>query len=71
MKVIDTSEIKVSPILTTTNITLEEIRAKLAAISQAGKQNEIKALITKFGANKLTEIKAEYYTEILKEAEVM
>ncbi len=50
-------------------ITLEEVRAKLAALSQSGKQAEVKALIQKYGASKLSEVPKEKYPELLKEAE--
>lgn len=52
-------------------IALEDVRAKLAALSQAGKQKEVKALIKKFGANKLTEVAEEHYAALLKEAEAI
>ena len=48
---------------------LETVRAKLAAISQAGKKDEIAALIAKFGASKLTEVKPENYADLLAAAE--
>lgn len=50
-------------------ITLETVRAKLAALSQGGKQAEVKALIAKFGAKKLTDIPAEKYPTLMAEAE--
>lgn len=50
-------------------ITLEEVRAKLAGLSQSGKQAEVKRLIKKFGVAKLTDIPKEKYTELLKAAE--
>jgi hypothetical protein len=52
-------------------ITLEEVRAKLAALSQSGKQAQVKALISKFGASKLTDIPKEKYAELMKEAEAI
>jgi N-methylhydantoinase B/oxoprolinase/acetone carboxylase alpha subunit len=52
-------------------VALEDVRAKLAALSQAGKQKEVKALIKKFGANKLTEVAEEHYVALLKEAEAI
>lgn len=52
-------------------ITIEEVRAKLARLSQAGKQKEVKALIEKFGASKLTDILPEHYGLLLKDAEVL
>ncbi|QGH20205.1 hypothetical protein [Clostridium butyricum] len=52
-------------------IALEDVRAKLASLSQAGKQKQVKALIKKFGANKLTEVAIENYEALLKEAEAI
>jgi hypothetical protein len=49
--------------------TLEQVRAKLAALTQGGKQAEVKALITKYGAKKLSDIPEERYPELLKNAE--
>lgn len=53
----------------TPKITLEQVRAKLAALSQAGKQVQVKKLITDFGAAKLTEIPEEKYPKLLAAAE--
>lgn len=50
-------------------ITLEEVRAKLAAISQAGKKTEVAALINEFGVSKLTEVKSEDYAALMAKAE--
>jgi hypothetical protein len=52
-------------------VTLEEVRAKLVSLSQAGKQPEVKALIVKYGGNKLTDLDQTCYEELLKEAEVL
>ena len=49
--------------------TLEEVRAKLAALSRSGKQAQIKEIIASFGVNKLTEIPAEKYPEVMAKAE--
>lgn len=49
--------------------TLEDVRAKLAALSQDGKQVQVKELITGFGANKLSDIPADKYPELLEEAD--
>lgn len=49
--------------------TLEDVRAKLAALSQDGKQVKVKELITSFGAKKLSDIPEEKYPELLEEAE--
>lgn len=50
-------------------LTLENVRAVLAEKSQSGKQPQVKSLIKKFGADKLTEIPQDRYEELLKEAE--
>lgn len=50
-------------------VSLEQIRAILAEKSQSGKQPQVKALITKFGAKKLTDIDPACYKELLKQAE--
>lgn len=52
-------------------IALEEVRAKLAALSQAGKTAEVKALIGTFGAGKLTDIATDKYAEVLVAAEAI
>lgn len=49
--------------------TLEEVRGLLARKSQEGKSAEVKALIEKFGANRLSEIQPESYNALLAEAE--
>lgn len=50
-------------------VTLEEVRAKLAGLAQGGKQAQVKELLGKFGASKLTEVPAEKYAELLAAAE--
>lgn len=52
-------------------ITLEEVRTVLAKLAQDGKQAELKALIGKFGANRLSEVESKHYPAILKEVEAM
>lgn len=52
-------------------ITLEKVRAVLAAKSKGGKQKEVKALITKYGGNKLTDLQESCYEQLLKEAEAL
>jgi hypothetical protein len=55
----------------TETFTLEQVRAELANLSRAGKQTEVKALLNSFGVKKLTEIPAEKYPELMKEAEAI
>lgn len=53
------------------NITIEEVRAVLAEKSKAGKTKEVKQLLNKFNAPKLTAVNPEDYETLLKEAEVL
>lgn len=50
-------------------VTLEQVRAALAEKSQSGKQPQVKELIQKHGANKLTALDPSCYAELLREAE--
>ena len=52
-------------------ITLEQLRAKMATVSQAGKCAECKALLAKFGASNLTSVPAEKYGDLLVEVEAL
>lgn len=51
--------------------TLVEVRARLAGLSQAGKQAQVKALIESFGAAKLTDIDPAKYAAVMQQAEVL
>ena len=50
-------------------VNLEELRAVLAEKSRAGKTAEVKGLLNKYGVDKLSELDASKYDELLKEAE--
>lgn len=50
-------------------ITLEHLRAKMAAKSQAGKGPECKALLATFGASNLTSVPADKYSYLLAAVE--
>ena len=52
-------------------LTFEEVRRLLAQKSKSGYSKEIKALITKHGAEKLSDIKPSEYAALLAEAEVL
>lgn len=52
-------------------IPIENVRAVLADKSQAGKQPEVKALLTRFGANRLTDIDPVHYADLIKAAEAL
>ena len=52
-------------------ISIEDVRAILAEKSQQGKTREVKALLMKYDAGKLSGVKPEDYEDLLKEAEVL
>ena len=47
---------------------LEEVRAVLAEISRSGRTSEMKELLAKFGATKLSDVPSERYPELLAAA---
>ena len=51
-----------------TKITFEDLRAVLAVLTRDGKQKEVKELITKYGAKKLSDIPEDKYQELLDKA---
>lgn len=50
-------------------VTLEQVRAVLAQKSHDGLTAEVRALLQKYGASKLSAIEPEYYEALLMEAE--
>lgn len=50
-------------------LTLEDVRKVLTEKSRAGKTSDVKALLKKYGSNKLSEVNPDDYEELLKEAE--
>lgn len=48
--------------------TLEDVRAKLAALNKAGKREAVQALIASYGAGKLTEVKESNYADLMQKA---
>ncbi len=50
-------------------IKIEQIRSVLAKKSQSGKTSDVRELLRKFGATKLSEISQDSYPELLKAAE--
>lgn len=52
-------------------ITLEEVRAKLAEKSQAGLTSQVREIIKKYGGSKLSEVDPKHYADMLKDAEVL
>ena len=53
----------------TKKVSLEQVRAVLAKLSQLGKTAEVKKLIVKHGAQKLSDIPESEYASLLHEAE--
>lgn len=53
------------------DITLETVRAVCAEKSRAGFTAEVKTIITKYGADKLSAVKPEDYAAVLAEVEVL
>ncbi len=49
----------------------EEVRAVLAAKSRDGHTDEVKAIISSFGVEKLSDIDPDQYEELLKKVEVI
>jgi Zn-dependent M32 family carboxypeptidase len=52
-----------------TELSLSDVRAVLAKKSQAGFTREIKVLIEKYGAEKLSAVEPKHYEALLKEVE--
>ncbi len=52
-------------------VTLEEVRAVLAQKAAAGLSSEVKALLDKHGAMKLSDIRPDDYGQLIKEAEAI
>ncbi|WP_410496828.1 hypothetical protein QTL86_06485 [Cellulosilyticum sp. ST5] len=52
-------------------ISIEEVRSVLAEKSQAGKGPEIRALIEKYGADKLTDLEPTCYEALLNEVKAL
>lgn len=51
--------------------TLEQVRAKLTELTRAGKQKEVKEIITAFGAKNVTSILPEHYAGVMEKAEAL
>lgn len=67
-KAIDAKEMEV-PKVVKKEVTLEEVRTKLAKLSRNGHTKEVKALLLKYGAEKLSDIDKEKYEALLTDAE--
>ena len=52
-------------------ISLEQVRGVLADKSRSGHTAEVRAIIQKYGADRLSDIDPKHYAAVLKEAEVL
>lgn len=52
-------------------VTIEQVRAVLASKSQDGKTRQVKSLLLKYDAGKLSGVKPEDYPALLREAEAL
>ncbi len=52
-------------------ITLEEVRAVLAERSHDGYTNQVRGLLQKYGAEKLSGVDPKHYAALMKDAEVL
>ena len=67
----EAKETKKQPAATKEKLTLESVRAVLAEKSRSGYTDEIKALLEKHGASKLSEIDPKKYKKLLEEVKVL
>lgn len=66
-----TKKAEVSTAPTKPTLTLEEVRAVLADKSRAGHTAEIRELLKKYGASKLSLVDPKHYEALLREVEVL
>ena len=52
-----------------TAVTLEQVRTKLAGLSATGHTSQVRDLIEKYGATKLSEVDPVHYAGLLEDAE--
>lgn len=52
-------------------VTIEQVRAAMSAKSDEGKTAQIKALLMKYDAGKLSGVKPEEYADLLREVEAL
>jgi len=52
-------------------VTIEQVRAVMASKSQDGKTQQVKALIQKYGADKLSGVQSEKYADLLRDAKAL
>lgn len=67
----DASTEKASEVKPKQEITLEKVRGILAEKSRSGHTAEVRAILRKFGADRLSDIDPKDYAAVLKDAEVL
>jgi hypothetical protein len=65
LKSYQTVEASPEPAIELVPITFEEVRTRLAELSRDGKTAEVRELIAKFGATKLSEVDPKHYSAIM------
>ena len=58
-------EVATEPAIELVPITFEEVRTRLAELSRDGKTTQVRELIAKFGATKLSEVDKKHYPAIM------
>ena len=59
---------KVEKAASSTAVTIEDIRKILAEKSRAGKTEQVRELLQKYGANKLSVVEEQHYPSLLEDA---
>lgn len=67
----DASTEKATEVKPKQEITLEKVRGILAEKSRSGHTAEVRAILRKFGADRLSDIEPKDYAAVLKDAEVL
>lgn len=62
-------EIPAEPENKAPTISLTDVRAVALKLSKAGKQKQLKEIFAKYGAEKLSDVAAEYYSDLLVDLE--
>lgn len=71
MAKLEQAVVEAETVVTEVNVTIEMVRAALAQKSQEGKTRDVKALLMKYDAGKLSGVNPKYYAALLAEAEVL
>ena len=67
----ETTTVKSEEIVKEPEISLEDVRMVLAEKSQSGFTAEVRDIIKKYGADKLSAVDKKFYADVLKDAEVL